>query len=103
MAIDGASFTTVQDNNRSQNLDSGTRIKTPTRENELNRAGQTSDSGTAVVANFSAAALETSRATAETSQGADENRMESSTERYEEKSQPPSPPANSQPKIDVMV
>ncbi|MEN8257598.1 MAG: hypothetical protein ABFS09_07020 [Thermodesulfobacteriota bacterium] len=101
MAIDGASVTTVQDNNRPQNLDSGTRIKTPTRENELNRAGQVSDSGPAVVAEFSATALETSRAAAETSQSADQNRNASSTDRSE--APPEQPPDRPQQRIDTIV
>lgn len=104
MAIDGVTMTTVQDNNRPQNLDSGTRIKTPARENELNRSGQASEAGPAVVASFSAAALETSRATSETSQSADDSRMESGTERYESRPEPPEPaPERSRPKIDVTV
>ncbi|MBU0682493.1 MAG: hypothetical protein KKD73_13835 [Proteobacteria bacterium] len=102
MAIDGVSFTTVQDNNKSQNLDSGTGIKTPTRENQLNRAGQTSEAGQAVVAEFSAAALETSRAASEASQAAEENRMDSATERPHAQPQSP-PPENSKPQIDLMV
>lgn len=101
MAIDGTSMTTVQDNNKPQSLDSGTKIKSPTRENEMSRAGQVSESGSAVVTDFSAAALETSRATFETSQTANKNRMESSTERNESRPQPP--PEDSQSIIDVMV
>jgi hypothetical protein len=103
MAIDGASITTVQDNNRSQSLDSGTSIKTPTRENELNRAGQSSESGPAVVADFSAAALETSRATSEASQAADDNRLESGTDRQDSSPPPQPPPEGAQPKIDIMA
>ncbi len=101
MAIDGASFTTVQDSNRPQNLDSGTRIKSPARENEMNRSGQASEEGPAVVASFSSAALETSRATSESSQSADDSRMESGTDRYESRPEPPEERAR--PKIDVMV
>ncbi|PLX46939.1 MAG: hypothetical protein C0613_15380 [Desulfobulbaceae bacterium] len=101
MAIDGASVTTVQDSNRPQNLDSGTKIKVANRENEMNRAGQASENGQEVVANFSAAALETSRAAAEVSQGAEKNRLESSTERDESRPQPP--PEDREQKIDVMA
>ena len=101
MAIDGASVTTVQDNNKPQNLDSGTSIKAPTRENELNRAGQASESGPAVVTDFSAAALETSRAAAETSQTADQNRTAASTDRSG--TPPESPPDRSQQRIDTIV
>lgn len=101
MAIDGASVSTVQDNNRPQNLDSGTRIKDPTRENELSRTGQSSESGPAVVADFSAAALETSRAAAETSQSTDSNSSASSTDRST--SPPQAQSDRSQQKIDTFV
>ena len=99
MILDGAGVTTVQDNNKPQSLDSGTSIKTPTRENELNRAGQSTEAGPAVVTDFSAAALETSRATAETSQTADQNRLESATDT----SKPPAPPEAAGSQIDVLA
>lgn len=102
MAIDGVSITTVQDNNRSQNLDSGTSIKAPNRENEMSRSGQVSDSGAAVVAEFSAAALETSRAASEPTQTADDNRLESGADRSEVRPTPP-PPEDSPSQIDIMV
>lgn len=104
MAIDGVSVSTSLDSNKAQNLDSGTRIKDANRENEMTRVGQGSESGPAVVANFSAAAMETSRAASETSQAADDSRMESATERYEAQPEPAQePPERSQPKIDVTV
>ncbi len=101
MAIDGASVTTVQDNNKPQSLDSGTSIKAPNRENELNKAGQTSEAGPAVVTDFSSAALETSRAPAETSQTADQNGTAASTDRSAAPPEPP--PDRPQQRIDTIV
>lgn len=105
MAIDGATITTGLDNNRPQNLDSGTSIKSPGRDNEMSRAGQASEEGPAVVATFSAAALETSRATSETTQAAENNRLQSEAERDEPQPlPPPEPPSgHSRSNIDLLV
>lgn len=59
-------------------------------QNEISQAGQGSDAGPAVVANFSAAALESSRAVAQTTQAADQNRP--APEQEVERQPPPEEP-----------
>jgi len=66
-------------------------------EQETAQAGQVTDAGPAVVANFTAAALESSRAVSQSSQTADQNRAseESQVERA------PAPPPDSESSIDT--
>ncbi len=73
MIIDGSAINSVFDANKVQNVE-GTKPSNPTKENELSKAGQTTDAGPAVVTSFSAAALESARAVTESTQVADQNK-----------------------------
>lgn len=97
MIIDGSVMGGVLDANKAQNVESG-KVTDPTKENDLGKAGQTTDAGPAVVANFSAAALESARAVSETSQTAEQNRTEERQERPV-----PETPREQQGRVDVMA
>ena len=79
MIIDGSAIGGVLDANKAQNVESP-KISDPTKENDLGKAGQTTDAGPAVVTSFSAASLESARAVTETSQVADQNKSRESTQ-----------------------
>lgn len=97
MIIDGSAIGGVLDANKAQNVESVKSVN-PTKENDLSKAGQTTDAGPAVVTRFSAAAMESARAVTETSQVADQNRA---TEQLNKPVQ--TAPREQQERIDVMA
>ncbi len=82
-----AGLSIVQGGDKVQRTDISSGNRPPNEENEISQAGQASDAGPAVVANFSAAALETSRAVSQTTQTADQN--STASERPEQAPVPP--------------
>ncbi len=97
MIIDGSSINGVLDANKVQNVE-GSKPSNPTKENELGRAGQTTDAGPAVVTSFSAVALESARAVSESTQVADQNKTK------EQQNKPvQAAPREEQGRVDVMA
>lgn len=94
--ITEAGLSIVQSSDKVQRTDVNNGNRPPNQENQLNQAGQGSSVGPAVVANFSAAALESSRAVSQTTQTADQNASASA-----ERAEPPPPEPPSEQLIDT--
>lgn len=73
MLVD-ATNTSAQLVGQTQNVDQAGKSKDNNHQNEINRPGQSSDAGPAVVTSFSAAALESSRAVSEAGQTVDNSK-----------------------------
>ena len=91
--ITEAGLSIVQSSDKVQRTDVTNGNRPTSQDNELNQAGQGSSIGPAVVANFSAAALESSRAVMQTTQTADKNPTASADRAEQSEPPPPEPPA----------
>ena len=98
MIIDGSTMSGILDANKVQNVENNSKISDPTKKNELEKPGKTTDVGPAVVTSFSSAALESARAITDSSQVTDQNQA------GEQQNKPVSFSMNEQQaRIDVMA